>query len=566
MWTINTFLIPSLAYGMSFVNALASHRRKWDVRVAAAVSRCMGERGARKVQPEALACITGLILPSHYERMTRVSDCFFRLNDLDARAASARRRWVAGERARTILRYNRLGWAKGIAVGMGVILQSVVRSNRLWIEDASTPAGGCRLHTEQTIMAFGHYGLWGNSVQVEGPVVLFTDGSAQGSKSSWSVCALNEWLETSFTTVPGERELSRHHLRNACMIGSALYCSEGSGVFVAELQAIARAIMGPPASAHLVIYSDSLSAIQAISTFASLRRQRARLRAAGRPLLTLITRLIALKESKGSSVRFVWIRAHSDVESVWHVGNRCADFAAKQACTGRPHLRIRALPLDQEECFLSMRDATSDPVRAPVLGDPRRFCMRALRKMAVAEWASSSSQSLFSALHSPAHGLWRHVCSHHPALVNFTLRMLSDTLQWRVRDGIHEERRCRRCQDVTFSVAHLITCPRVRFERAGATVAIYRVLSRCGSLGTALHQWRDGGDYLRDVLVRVGVLVAVSPAAEVGPMVGVLDSRQVKGALARWEVRPEQREPLFNTLRSILIDWPAKAWRRIYDC
>jgi len=49
VWAINTFLIPSLAYGMSFVNALASHRRKWDVRVAAAVSRCMGERGARKV-------------------------------------------------------------------------------------------------------------------------------------------------------------------------------------------------------------------------------------------------------------------------------------------------------------------------------------------------------------------------------------------------------------------------------------------------------------------------------------------------------------------------------------
>jgi len=266
-------------------------------------------------------------------------------------------------------------------------------------------------------------------------------------------------------------------------------------------------------------------------------------------------------------VMISWIEAHSTLTSIHHVGNRCADFAAKRACTGRPLASIKPLSLDQEEGWLWLRCAVDGVPGAPVLGDPRRHCMRVLRTQAVDRWSASNSQSLFSSLHVDVRALWRHVLSSHPTLANFALRMLSDTLQWHIRDGVHEERECQhsRCTREALGIKHLVGCYHARPERAGATVAIYNALAPHGTLGDTLHSWSTG-DCLRQILVDAGVLVAVSKAAEVAAMVGIFDSSRVKKVLARAGVEQHLRDPLVLTLRSILINWAARAWRRLFDC
>ncbi len=75
-------------------------------------------------------CITGLILPSHYDRMLTVSHTFFRLNDINPRAGSARLRWDASERPSSTLRSNRLGRARTVAADMHINMTKVVRSVR----------------------------------------------------------------------------------------------------------------------------------------------------------------------------------------------------------------------------------------------------------------------------------------------------------------------------------------------------------------------------------------------------------------------------------------------------
>jgi len=231
VWAVNTFLIPSLAYSMPFISSLASHRRVWDTRVAAAISRCMGEAGARKVLPEALVCITGLILPSHYDRMLTVSHTFFRLNDINPRAGSARLRWDASERPSSTLRSNRLGRARTVAADMHINMIKVVRSVRhKAVEERGLPSLGHRLHADHATHFFGHHGLWGLGIAAGGTITMYTDGSMQDGISSWAVCVRNEWLDFSFATLPGEDALRDVHLKGALLVGSALHQCEGSGV------------------------------------------------------------------------------------------------------------------------------------------------------------------------------------------------------------------------------------------------------------------------------------------------------------------------------------------------
>ena len=65
---------------------------------------------------------------------------------------------------------------------------------------------------------------------------------------------------------------------------------------------------------------------------------RKRLRMHGRPLLSLIERLLVEKRAAapGTTIQFEWQRAHTNDQSLQAVANRCADFVAKRAIQIRP--------------------------------------------------------------------------------------------------------------------------------------------------------------------------------------------------------------------------------------
>ena len=191
-----------------------------------------GRRGARSVKTSIWAVVCGLLLPSFYEKMLKITESFFRLNGDPARAWSAQARWSA-IKAGSSAASNRLVRAVKLAVEIGWSMTAVHRGARWWPSPPLAPTGrvGARSSssgnkTATTIMSNGagedpssntfvidHHGAWGSEVKRLSTVHMYTDGSwhapapapafqspgsgnehVNGGVSAWSVCIVNNWL------------------------------------------------------------------------------------------------------------------------------------------------------------------------------------------------------------------------------------------------------------------------------------------------------------------------------------------------------------------------------------
>ena len=98
----------------------------------------------------------------------------------------------------------------------------------------------------------------------------------------------DEWLDDNFGSVPSDEQL----LTPAEVGGTTLFGADitiTSGIYPAELQAIARALAMFPLACSLHIHSDSQAAIAGIRSYSAQVNSRQRLRMAARPLLQLVT-------------------------------------------------------------------------------------------------------------------------------------------------------------------------------------------------------------------------------------------------------------------------------------
>jgi len=137
---------------------------------------------------------------------------------------------------------------------------------------------------------------------------VFTDGSTPregAGPSGYSAVIFNDADLTSPPTI----------------LGSWLKCSGNN--FLAELCALVAAIKAVPSQANVKIYSDSLSCVQAIDRDDSAERRR--LRAAARPMLTTLRRLL---RSRSGHVEFSHVRAHTGGQDFKSTGNSLADEKA----------------------------------------------------------------------------------------------------------------------------------------------------------------------------------------------------------------------------------------------
>lgn len=176
-------------------------------------------------------------------------------------------------------------------------------------------------------------------------------------------------------------------------------------------------------------------------------------------MAVLIHRLIGLRDACGATTDLSWVKAHSDIASLVHIGNRCADELAKRASALRPSAAVAnsscTLPLEQEEVWLALRewDSDSDVAGRLVTSDPRRHCFRRMEEVAAQEWAQSDTQSRFASADVDGRALW--LSLRHPRFCGAVLRFLTDTAHWhRPPEGGACERQCRNCRtSLTISIS-----------------------------------------------------------------------------------------------------------------
>lgn len=89
---INMYLIPKLDTLLRHINVTSTAIEKLDTMIA----RCLIQlcRMSRAVRPAALASLTGVMLPSHYEIIAKVSECFIRMNSCFLSSRIGRLRWM----------------------------------------------------------------------------------------------------------------------------------------------------------------------------------------------------------------------------------------------------------------------------------------------------------------------------------------------------------------------------------------------------------------------------------------------------------------------------------------
>ena len=401
IYAINYFLIPRLSYAMGFVQPSAGQASSWDAMVTRSIKKLCDD-SVRGMKAEALASITGLILPSQYEIMTKVSEAYLRINCSGSGMVSltARYRWNS-RRASTSCLTNRLVRVGDLARRIDFDMVRVERSNRLWRSDDYIPRFDRTVITynsDQQLVSH-YYGTWGNAMQPSLPVTIFTDGSRKGSGdfelSSWSVYVADQWHDSHWASIPPEGQFLPSSLIGATFVGGCVPLTTGRGVFDAELQAIARALMLVAVTTSVHILSDSASAIDANTRYRSNGKIRSRLRSPGRQWLSLISRILDERTRCCSTSTLTWIPAHTSTSSWSHVGNRCADEVAKRFCSPRA-ASPNHIPLDQHDVWLSLYECDQGTRGRLVTTDPRSACRNRCKSICNTKWTLSETQSTWS--------------------------------------------------------------------------------------------------------------------------------------------------------------------------
>jgi hypothetical protein len=186
---------------------------------------------------------------------------------------------------------------------------------------------------------------------------------------------------TDGSTVPGSRRCGGYAAVVFDSVGNRVelggYCKASGMNFLSEMMALLAALLSCPAQADLDIWTDCLSGKQAVERDDTA--ERARIRAAARPVLTCIRRALRCRRAIGSRTSLHHVRSHTGGTSFEERDNALADSRANTE-------RIAAVPLVSEpfltgeEMFTAWLADTTGKM-GHVIGDVRK----ALRRWAKGE-------------------------------------------------------------------------------------------------------------------------------------------------------------------------------------
>jgi hypothetical protein len=166
------------------------------------------------------------------------------------------------------------------------------------------------------------------------------------------------------------------------VLGSYLKCSGNN--FLAEMCALVAALLSVPAQSDVRLFSDSLGCIQAVHRDDTAEKRR--IRAAARPMLTTLRRLLA---SRAGRVSFHHVRAHTKGKDFHSVANGMADEAANAEREAAAAVNVYGTPfLYNEERVIAFLAWPGDKRAIHIIGDVGAACRGWARRELFHRWCS----------------------------------------------------------------------------------------------------------------------------------------------------------------------------------
>ena len=278
---------------------------------------------------------------------------------------------------------------------------------------------------------------------------------------------------TAFTdgsTVPGSRRCGGYSsvIFDACGNWAEIggYCKASGMNYLSELTAILATLLSCPAQAHLDVWTDCLSAKQAIGRNDSA--ERARIRAAARPVLTCIRRAIRCRNRVDARTSFYHIRSHTGGASFEERGNSMADARANSERVSA--LSCESVPfLTGEEMFTAWIPDSRGRM-CHVIGDVRRELKRSVKRQIMTRWCALPLQGLTPKTNPDGAALLSKLvrAKSSSTLLRFTVLALCQWLpSGRYHGRIHRDGKersgrwsCPSCPSVGHETSrHAILCP-----------------------------------------------------------------------------------------------------------
>jgi hypothetical protein len=170
--------------------------------------------------------------------------------------------------------------------------------------------------------------VWCNEESNE-KIEIYTDGSFVEEDKVGSFSIIYNPNKDDLLNLPTkENELQLEHLEKFKIISSILYFAESS--YETELTAILKSISIAPLNKQLIIYTDSLSAIESIKAFDETRMNKNIIKYNYSYILLSIYHMINIRKNLKSETKFVHVKSHTNNKDKDSSGNRIADFVCKK--------------------------------------------------------------------------------------------------------------------------------------------------------------------------------------------------------------------------------------------
>jgi hypothetical protein len=180
--------------------------------------------------------------------------------------------------------------------------------------------------------------------------------------------------------------LHRHEYDNT----AASWVIGYSDNYAAELSALNGAIRSVPSTVHLTVYTDSLSAKQALERYIHTGWSTPPLLCSGRPYLIAAAKAIQTRTLHGAKTLIEHVKSHTGTRDLQSIGNEAADRHAKHAqLTGSPHhninLMVHELPFVAAYYSAADKAENRNPYR-PIHGNIRSTYQKILQDTQFSTW------------------------------------------------------------------------------------------------------------------------------------------------------------------------------------